>query len=120
MLKDIRYAFRMLRRTPLFTVAGVLTVTLAIAANTTMFSVVNAVLLKPLPFHEPNRIVQVAEKNDKLDLPSFGSSVLIFFLSWRQQTKAFEELTGVGFSNFTLTGSGEPKQRDPIVALRYE
>jgi putative ABC transport system permease protein len=84
-----------------------------------MFSVLNAVLLKPLPFHEPNRIVQAAEKNDKLDLPSFGSSVLIF-LSWREQTKAFEELTGVGFSNFTLTGSREPEQRDPIVALRYE
>ena len=109
MLKDIHYAFRMLRQTPLFTAAVVLTVALAIAANTTMFSVVNAVLLKPLPFHEPNRIVQVAEKNDKLNLPSFGSSVLNF-LSWREQTKALEELAAVGFSNYTLTGSGEPEQ----------
>lgn len=63
MLKEVCYALRLLRQTPLFTAAVVLTVALAIAANTTMFSVVNAVLLKPLPFHEPNRIVQVAEKN---------------------------------------------------------
>lgn len=109
MLNDIRYAFRTLRQTPLFTTAVVLTVALAIAANTTMFSVVNAVLLKPLPFREPGRIVQVAEKNDKLNLPSFGSSVLNF-LSWREQTKTFEELAAVGFSNYTLTGSGEPEQ----------
>ena len=109
MLRDVRYAFRMLCQTPLFTAAVVLTVALAIAANTTMFSVVNAVLLKPLPFHEANRIVQVAEKNDKLNLSSFGSSVLNF-LSWREQTKTFEELAAVGFSNFTLTGSGEPEQ----------
>lgn len=109
MLKDIRYAFRTLCQTPLFTVAVVLTVALAIAANTTMFSVVNAVLLKPLPFQEPGRIVQVAEKNDKLNLPSFGSSVLNF-LSWREQTKTFEELAAIGSSNYTLTGSGEPEQ----------
>src|SRR5215469_298664 len=109
MLNDIRYAFRMLRQTPLFTAAAMLTVALAIAANTTMFSVVNAVLLKALPFHEPNRIVQVAEKNDKLNLSSFSSSVLNF-LSWREQTKAFEELAAIGASNFTLTGWGEPEQ----------
>lgn len=109
MLNDIRFAFRTLRQTPLFTSAIVLTAALAIAANATMFSVVNAVLLKPLPFHEPNRIVQVAEKNDKLNLPSFGSSVLNF-LSWREQTKTFEELAAIGSSNHTLTGAGEPEQ----------
>jgi hypothetical protein len=65
----------MMRRTPLFTAAVVLTVALAIAANTTIFSVVNAVMVRPLPFRDPNRLVQVAEKNDKLNLPSFGSSV---------------------------------------------
>lgn len=73
MLDDVRYGLGMLRQTPLFTAAAVLTVALAIAANTTMLSVMNAVLLKPLPFHEPNRIVQVAEKNDKLNLSSFSS-----------------------------------------------
>ena len=106
---DISYAVRMMRRTPLFTAAVILTVMLAIAANTTIFSVVNAVMLRPLPFKEPNRIMQVAEKNDKLKLPSFGASVLNF-LSWREQTQAFGELAAVAFSNYTLSGTGEPEQ----------
>jgi putative ABC transport system permease protein len=68
----------MMRRTPLITTAVVLTVMLAIGANTTIFSVVNAVLLRPLPFREPGALVQVAEKNDKLNLPTFSSSILNF------------------------------------------
>ncbi|HEV2488284.1 MAG TPA: hypothetical protein VGT03_00625, partial [Candidatus Acidoferrales bacterium] len=62
MLNDIRYAFRMMRSAPMFTAAVILTVALAIAANSAIFSVVNAVMLKPLPFAQPNRLVQVAEK----------------------------------------------------------
>jgi putative ABC transport system permease protein len=106
---DIAYALRMMRRTPLFTAAVVLTVTLAIAANITIFSVVNAVMLRPLPFKDPNRVIQVAEKNDKLNLPSFGSSVLNF-LSWREQTQSFEALAAIATNNYTLTGTGEPEQ----------
>jgi len=109
LMNDIRYAVRMMRRTPVFTAAVVLTVTLAIAANTTIFSVVNAVMLRPLPFREPKRILQVAEKNDKLHLASFGSSVLNF-LSWREQSQSFEALAAVGSSNYTLSGTGEPEQ----------
>lgn len=106
---DIRYAARAMRRTPLFTAAVVLTVTLAIAANTTIFSVVNSVLLRPLPFRDPDRLVQVAEKNDKLNLPTFGSSVLNF-LSWREQSRSFEAMAAIGFNAYTLTGAGEPEQ----------
>src|SRR6516162_6896547 len=98
----------MMRRTPLFTATVVLTVALAIAANTTIFSVVNAVMLKPLPFREPNRLVQVAEKNDKLNLPIFSSSALNF-ISWREQAQTLE-LAAIGFNNYTLTGTGEPEQ----------
>jgi hypothetical protein len=75
---EIRHALRMMRRTPLITTAVVLTVMLAIGANTTIFSVVNAVLQRPLPFREPGALVQVAEKNDKLNLPTFSSSILNF------------------------------------------
>ena len=106
---DLRFALRMMRRAPGFTGAVVFTVALAIAGNTAIFSVVSAELLRPLPYREPNRLVQVAEKNDKLNLPTFGSSVLNF-LSWREQSKSFEELGGIGFTNFTLTGVGEPEQ----------
>ena len=106
---DTSQALRMMRRTPLFTAAVVLTVTLAIAANTTIFSVVNAVMLRPLPFKDPERLVQVAEKSDKLNLPSFGSSVLNF-LSWREQAQSFEGLAAIASNNYTLTGAGEPEQ----------
>jgi putative ABC transport system permease protein len=82
---------------------------LAIAASTTIFSAVNSVLLRPMPFREPDRLVQVAEKNEKLNLPTFASSVLNF-LDWREQSKSFEDLAAVGFTNYTLTGSGEPEQ----------
>lgn len=106
---DIRYAFRMMERMPLFTAAVVLTVAIAIAANATIFTVVNAVLIRSLPYSQPDRILQVAEKNDKLNLPVFGASVLNF-LSWRDQQRAFEQIAGIGYATFTLTGNGEPEQ----------
>jgi putative ABC transport system permease protein len=106
---DIRYAVRIMRRAPLFTCTVVLTVAIAIAANATIFTVVNAVMIRSLPFGEPNRIMQVAEKNDKLNIPTFGAS-LLNFLSWREQTKSFEQLAAVGYATFTLSGTGEPEQ----------
>ena len=109
LMNDLRYAARMMRRAPLFTAAVVLTVALAIAANTAIFSVVNAVMLRPLPFAEPDRLMQVAEKNDRLNITNFSASVLNF-LAWREQTQTFEGLAAMGFSTFTLTGGGEPEQ----------
>jgi putative ABC transport system permease protein len=108
-IQDIRYAGRMMLRAPMLTIAVVLTVGLAIAANTSIFSFVNAELLRPLPFQHPNRILQISEKNDKLNLPSFGSSVLNF-LSWREQQHSFQEIAAVGFNTYTLNGTGDPEQ----------
>ena len=82
-------------------------VALAIGATTTICSVVNTVILHPLPFRDPRTLVQVAEKNDKLNLPSFGASVLNF-LDWREQAQSFSDLGAVGYNN--ITGSGEPEQ----------
>lgn len=93
----------------MLTSAIVLTVALAIAANTSIFSFVNAELLRPLPFRQPERVIQVAEKNDKLNLPVFGASVLNF-VAWREQQHSFESLAGVGFNTYTLTGMGDPEQ----------
>ena len=110
MLNDLRYAFRVMRRTPHFTATVVLTVALAIAANTAIFSVVNAVMLRPLPFTQPDRLVQVAEKNDRLSLPTFSVS-LLNYLSWRERSpKSFEQIAAIGFDTSTLTGAGEPEQ----------
>jgi putative ABC transport system permease protein len=108
-LNDFRYAARMMHRTPMFTAAVALTMALAIGANTAVFSVVNAVMIRPLPFTEPERLVQIAEKNDKLNLPSFGASVLNF-LAWREQAHSFEGLAAISFGSYTLTGGGEPEQ----------
>jgi putative ABC transport system permease protein len=109
LLDDVRFAGRLMRRTPMFTVAVVLTVALAIAANTSIFSFVNAELLRPMPFRAPNRVVQISEKNDRLNLPNFGTSVLNF-LSWREQQHSFQQIAAVGFNTYTLSGTGEPEQ----------
>ena len=109
MLNDLRYAARMLGKSPLVTVAIVLTVALGIGANTAIFSVVNAVMLRPLPFEQPDRLVWIAERNDKLNLPTFAASVLNY-LSWKEQQRTFSQLGAAGFANFNLTGQGEPEQ----------
>src|SRR5262245_18213859 len=92
LLNDLHYSARALRKSPLFTLAIVLTVALGIGANTAIFSFVNAVILRPLPFEQPTRLVWVAERNDTLRMPTFAASVLNY-LSWKeQQPRSFEQL----------------------------
>ena len=74
MLNDLRFAVRLLIKAPLFTATAALT--LGIGATTAIFSVVNVELVRALPFADPDRLVQVAEKNDRLHIPGFGASVL--------------------------------------------
>ena len=109
MMNDLRYTVRMLRKSPLFTLAVVGTVALAIGANTAIFSVVNAVMLRPLPYEKPDRLIWIAEKNDKLNLPTFAASVLNY-LSWKEQSRTFEPMGAFGFATFNLTGLGDPEQ----------
>src|ERR1700728_257859 len=101
-MNDILFALRLMRKAPLFTAAVVVTIALAIGANITIFSLVNAVLLRALPFRDPATLVQVAEKNDKLHLPVWASSVLNF-LDWRQQNRCFQQIAALGYNNYTLT-----------------
>jgi len=108
LLADLRYTLRLVRRAPLFAASVVLTVALGIGATTTIFTVVNAVLLRPLPFADPGRLVWVAEKNDRLNLPAFGASVLNY-LSWRERTRTLD-LAAIGFGSYNLAGDGEPEQ----------
>jgi len=109
LLNDLRYAARVLRKSPLVTLAIVLTVALGIGANTAIFSVVNAVMVKPLPYEQPDRLVWVAERNDRLKMPRFAASVLNY-LSWKEQSRTFTQLGAFGFTSFNLTGQGEPEQ----------
>ena len=111
MRKDLVYAFRTLRRTPVFTLSAVLTLALGIGANTAIFSVVNAELVRPLPFQQPDRLVWVAERNDKLKIPRWAASALNY-LSWREQQRSFEQLGAIGSASFNLVGRGQPEQLD--------
>ena len=107
-MTDLRYAVRLLRKSHLFTLTVVTIIAVGIGATTAIFSVVNAVLLRPLPFAEPGRLMQVAEKNDALRLPQFGASALNY-VSWKEATRTFAELGAIQFGTYTLSGNGDPE-----------
>ena len=108
--QDVAYSLRLMRKTPLFTAAVVLTIGLAIAATATIFSVVNAQMLRPLPFKDPDRLLFVFERNDKLNAPLYNVSVLNF-LDWRAQTQSFDLAAVNPNNNYILTGTGDPEQQ---------
>jgi len=109
MFQDLRYGVRMLLKTPGFTVVAVLTLALGIGANTTIYSVVNAVVLRPLPYPEPERLVRLWESNPKRGLPEFSVSAPNF-ADWRNQQESFEQLAAYEYTTFNLTGDGEPQR----------
>jgi putative ABC transport system permease protein len=107
MAQDARYAFRGMRKAPAFALTAVLSLALGIGANTAIFTVVNAVLLKPLPFPEPDRLVQVWET--KPSQGYFRNVVNPFnFLDWREHTHSFEDLAAAQSLTTNLTGLGDP------------
>jgi len=107
LLKDLKHSFRMLVRSPGFTIAATAALALGIAANTAIFSVVDAVLLKPFAFRDPGRIVMF--QNTVRDL-RFGSASATEFNWWRQQTQAFRDISAYDFSIANWTGESLPEQ----------
>ena len=87
--RDVRYAARMLRRTPSFAAAAIVTLALGIGANTAIFSVLNAVLLRPLPYADPDRLVVVGERSSDGSPGNTGYNTM---LDWRDHTHSFEEM----------------------------
>lgn len=106
LLQDLRYGLRQFRKAPGFTVVAVLTLALGIGANTAIFSVIYAVVLRPLPFRDPARVVAVktTEPNRHDDI---GVSYPAF-LDWRSRNHVFETLSAFTTDDFTLTGRGVP------------
>src|ERR1700735_2434481 len=103
---DLRYAVRLMIKNPAFTLIAIVTLALGIGANTAIFTVVNAVLLRPLGFHDPTRLVMVAEKSQ---YPTISTSYENY-VDWRDQSRSFESLEATRGATITLTGDGEPER----------
>jgi putative ABC transport system permease protein len=107
--QDLRYGFRTLSRSPGFTAIALLSLALGIGANTAIFSVVNAVLLKPLPFTDPERLVMVWEDQSAIGFPR-DDVAPANFVDWRMQQSVFEDMAALTWKSFNLTGDGEPER----------
>jgi putative ABC transport system permease protein len=108
---DLRYGFRMLWKKPGFTVMAVLALSLGIGANTAIFSVVNAVLLRPLPYAQSDRLALIWTASQESKVQE-GSSSYPDVADWQAANQAFEGIAAFRTNGFTLTGAGEPERID--------
>ena len=109
MVRDLRYAMRTLARNPGFTVAALLALALGIGANTAVFSVVNGVLLRPLPYSEPERIVWIQDGLTQSSRSRWGACVADF-LVWQSRSRSFDPLAAWANNIFNVTGDGEAER----------
>jgi putative ABC transport system permease protein len=113
LLQDLRYALRQLRKSPGFTIVVVITLALGIGANTAVFSVIDAVMLRPLPYDQPERLIEAQSVNTHNPQPSAISYP--DFFDWRSQNRTLEHLVSYHDDLFTLTGLERPVQVDAEV-----
>ena len=106
-LQDVRYALRTLRKNPGFAAVATVTLALGIGMNTAVFSVVNAVLLKPLPYPNADRLVWLADYNESFKMEAVAGPD---FLDWKQQAQSFEKMAGYGYFNSTISINGNADQ----------
>jgi hypothetical protein len=111
MFNDIRLALRMLRKAPGFAAAAVATLALGIGANTAIFSVLNATLLRPLPYRDPSRLVFLQESFQSHPIPAGAAT----YFDWRAQTKSYESMVAAEAWSGILAG---PEKSEQIPAIR--
>jgi hypothetical protein len=117
LLQDIRYAIRTLAKNPGFTVVAVLTLALGIGANTALFSVVNGVLLNPLPFPAPNQLATLYANRVHLERASISYPN---FLDWQRENHTFVSMAAFRPDDFNLTGTGEAEHiRGEMVSAEF-
>jgi predicted permease len=110
MWQDFRYGMRVLAKSPVFTTVAVLSLALGIGANTAIFSVVNGLLLRPLPYPDSQRIVHVWHTPPQESFPGMTrfSVSPANYLDWKDQSDSFEQMAAYGYAGFSLSGSGDP------------
>ncbi len=106
LIHDLRYGLRMLAKNPGFTAVAVIVLALGIGANTAIFSVVNGVLLQPLPYRDPDRLMRLSETS-----PDFTTMSVAYpnFVDWRDQSRSFESLAALRWEEYDITGGGQPE-----------
>ena len=107
-MRDVRYGLRGLRKSPRFTIAAVLTVVLGVGANATIFSVLNPLLFKPLPYPEPDRIVNVFRTSPQSDRWPHS---MANYLDHRARNTVFEHLAAINWEDTSLAEPGQPAER---------
>jgi predicted permease len=113
--QDVRYSFRQLRRSPSFAVIAIVTLGLGIGANAAVFSVVDAIVLRPLPYPQQQRLVQIIATEGRGGVNKTGASYQAF-MDWRNENRAFVDVAAYQQTVFTLTGHGQPKLVSGIAA----
>jgi predicted permease len=114
---DIRYGIRMLAKTPGVTLIAILTLMLGIGANTALFSVVNAVLLNPLPYSQPNQLIALAQRTEQFEDSSISYPN---FLDWQKDNRTFASMAAYRSDSFNLTGNGDAKRlRGEMISADY-
>ncbi|HEV2280224.1 MAG TPA: ABC transporter permease [Acidobacteriaceae bacterium] len=117
LMRDLRFALRSLARTPGFTIVTLLVLAVGIGVNTAVFSVVDAVLLKPLPYPDPQAMMQIVLSTNR---GNFAGASIPQFMLWSRQTGIFEQIAAAGFSpeGMNLTGGDQPEQLQALNVTR--
>ena len=115
LMRDVRHAARRLARTPMFTVATLITLALGIGANTAIFSIINSALLEPLPFREPEQLVGLWQTAPGVNIADLNASIADY-VTYREESRALADVAIWNGNAFTVTGVAEPERVDGISA----